>query len=540
MTPNQSANRAPSAEKLEELRARFKRLSQSDPALAPGYQRISQGLGELLDALFEPTRDGAKPEDPARLELLSRGLGSLADLLESAQPAAASVEGAQPASGSDPADRFREMFREEARRRLSALSLTMMGIYDPTDAPEALIRTGEHLHALRGGAAMVGLNEIADLVRAMELVVGVMKAEPAEERAWPTHALVGGFQLLEGALHTPELKLDAARAGETVAALRRYLAPGDTAGQPKLRPRALTPSAPGRLAQPSTAQMGNKRILVVDDLDTAAASIGFVLADLAVPIDTASHGAEALQMLRARPYSLIVSDVDMPKMDGVALTRLVRQDPAMREIPVILLTSLDRPDERDAGLEAGATDYVIKGAIGGGELLQRVRELLLLAPDAIFARGDVEPERLRVLIAEDVETIAASIAFVLADGPFEIDIARDGRAALERLRREHFDLLLSDVEMPEMGGLELLEAVREDDRLLDLPVIILTSVQDPSVHQDALNRGADQFLIKGEVGAETLRQILLDAARARVQRAQMEVIELGPARPEPRDEVSTP
>lgn len=538
------------ADALSDLQKRFERLAEADTQLSAGSRTLSEGVRLLLDELHRDTQT-----QPARLGLLRGGLKGLADLLEAYAPAISPTDEDDtiPTSedDADPMAQFREMFRGEAQERLSALSISMMSIFNEWSAREALEESAGHLHAIRGAASMLELDKIAKLTALMEQVVLEMAKAESFERAWPTRALLRGVHLLDAAIADDYLELDINRAVGAMRALDAYIKPTQKDGSernsdvtsqiaeaPPARKKRITqptpqvpgdPQAAGGDSAPSNQVYSGplgKRILVVDDIETIAASVGFVLSELEVPIDVAENGAQALEMLRERPYSLVVSDVDMPRMDGVTLTRMVREDATMSEIPVILLTSLDRPDERDAGIEAGATDYVIKGSIGGGELLNRVQELLKMAPDVPTADFPDKGERLRVLVAEDVETIAASIAFVLSEGPFDIEIAENGALALSRLRRERYDLLLSDVEMPEMGGLELLEAVRADDALIDLPVILLTSLQNPEVQQQALNIGADRFLIKGEVGADKLRDILEDVAVSRAEQPPITAVEV--------------
>ncbi|MFP4597411.1 MAG: response regulator [Persicimonas sp.] len=520
------------AEELVDVRDKFVKLARGDASRGQGYRSIADGLAELLGEL---EADAATHQ--ARLEVVLRGLRTLAELMSARElPGDRGVQA--EAVADDPASEFREMFRKEARKRLSGLSISMMGIFSENASQDALSQTADHLHAMKGASAMVGLSAISRLVSAMEQVVVDMKRQSAAERTWPTRWLMRGFHLLENAVGDAHLNLDVAAADEVVGALAGWRNSGGALASAKAAPAAPASDAPAstkpasvertteelpahqrvnddeRSPSPLDSYEGplEKRILVVDDVETIAASVGFVLSELGVPIDMAEHGEEALEVLRRRPYSLVISDVSMPRMDGVALTRMIRADEATSEIPVILLTSLDRPDERDAGIEAGATDYIIKGAIGGGELLSRVKELLEFAPDVPAGDFRSDNELRRILIAEDVETIAASIAFVLSEGPFEIEIARNGAKALARLREGTYDLLLSDVQMPEMGGLELLQTIRADDVLGELPVILLTSLQDPEVQQEALDMGADRFLIKGEVGGDRLREIVKEVA----------------------------
>lgn len=503
------------ADEVVDIRQKFAELALGQPALSEGYRTLAEGLGLVLEELESDVET-----HQARLEVVLQGLGTLADVMAERDPAEElAADGGQEAS--DPASEFREMFRKEARKRLSGLSISLMGVFSERASRDAIEQTADHLHAMKGAASMVGFSSIAKLVSAMEQVVLDMKQQEPEERTWPTRALMRGFHLLEAAAKDPELTLDAERANNVVHTLTAYRdapeanpAGGDEPEEMsrQTQPLSAAPKKPARRKFEEYDGPLEKRILIVDDVETIAASVGFVLSELDVPIDMAENGEEALEMLQARPYSLVVSDVQMPRMDGTALTRMIRSDEATSEIPVILLTSLDRPDERDAGIEAGATDYIIKGSIGGGELLNRVKELLALAPDVPAGDFPSGGKQHRILIAEDVETIAASIAFVLSEGPFDIEIARNGAKALARLQEDEYDLLLSDVQMPEMSGMELLEAVRSHEDLGELPVILLTSLQDPQVQEEALETGANRFLIKGEVPGATLRQIIEEVA----------------------------
>lgn len=91
---------------------------------------------------------------------------------------------------------------------------------------------------------------------------------------------------------------------------------------------------------------------------------------------TAADGEEALGILERTPCQLVVSDWQMPRLDGIGLTRRIRAHAKLSRIPVILCTSLDSSQERAAGLEAGADGYLVKREVERGKLLELVRQLL--------------------------------------------------------------------------------------------------------------------------------------------------------------------
>jgi two-component system chemotaxis sensor kinase CheA len=90
----------------------------------------------------------------------------------------------------------------------------------------------------------------------------------------------------------------------------------------------------------------------------------------------AGDGEEALRLLGERGADLVVSDVQMPRLDGFALARAMKADPRLRSTPLVLVTSLDGPEDRAAGLAAGADGYLVKRDVERGKLLDLVRQLL--------------------------------------------------------------------------------------------------------------------------------------------------------------------
>jgi CheY-like chemotaxis protein len=494
---------------IRRLRTRYEKIARAGSEMSDGLRKVSDGLGDVLDSLDSDTFT-----HQTRLDVILRGLSSLADLIEEDGQRGPAVN--ETMQGASNLDQFRETFRAEARKRLSGLSISMMGIFSEDGSVEALEQTADHLHAIKGSASMLGLGQLAELIRAMESVVYEMQEVGSEERVWPTGALLRAFHLLESAIADEELQLDAGAAQSVIQQLRR--SSQSVSGQHE----SVAPAESADTSESPSQKSGilEKRILIVDDVETIAASVGFILSELDVPIDVAENGEEAWDMLQSGGYSLVISDVDMPRLDGIALTKMIRKDDRLGDIPVILLTSLDRPDERDAGMKAGASDYIIKGAIGGGELRDRVHELLEIAPRVRAPDAHLGAHQQRLLIVEDTETVAASIALVLSEGAFDIDIVRNGEKAFERLHREAYDIVLSDVQMPGMDGFELLEAIRADEELHEMPVILLTSLESEDIQERALDSGANRFLIKGRVGGDRLLEIVREVSTGEAPQEQ--------------------
>src|SRR6202011_6050831 len=90
----------------------------------------------------------------------------------------------------------------------------------------------------------------------------------------------------------------------------------------------------------------------------------------------AGDGAQALEVLRETHVDAIVSDIEMPRMDGFELTTAVRQDERWRHVPIVLVTSLDAPEHVERGAAAGADAYIVKGRFDQNDLLQTIGRLL--------------------------------------------------------------------------------------------------------------------------------------------------------------------
>jgi two-component system chemotaxis sensor kinase CheA len=119
-----------------------------------------------------------------------------------------------------------------------------------------------------------------------------------------------------------------------------------------------------------------RRVLVVEDSITSRLLLKHILEGAGYQVVTAVDGLDALSRLRQEHFDAVVSDVEMPRMDGLALTERIRGNPKTGEMPVVLVTSLQSPEEKERGLRAGADAYVAKGAFDQDNLLKTIRRLI--------------------------------------------------------------------------------------------------------------------------------------------------------------------
>lgn len=130
------------------------------------------------------------------------------------------------------------------------------------------------------------------------------------------------------------------------------------------------------LSVPGEAGEAPPAILVAEDSITSRALLKNILTAAGYAVHTAADGQEAWEILSGGDISLVVSDVEMPRMNGFELTSKIRSEERLSDLPVVLVTSLESPEDRERGVEAGADAYIVKSGFDQGALLDVIRRLL--------------------------------------------------------------------------------------------------------------------------------------------------------------------
>jgi two-component system chemotaxis sensor kinase CheA len=137
--------------------------------------------------------------------------------------------------------------------------------------------------------------------------------------------------------------------------------------------RAYTSGIPG---QDDEALKHDKSILVVEDSITARGLLKNILETAGYRVTTAVDGVDAWSTLRLESFQLVISDVEMPRMNGFDLTARIRADKNLTELPVLLLTALESREDRERGVDVGANAYIVKSDFDQERLLDVIRRLI--------------------------------------------------------------------------------------------------------------------------------------------------------------------
>ena len=264
------------------------------------------------------------------------------------------------------------------------------------------------------------------------------------------------------------------------------------------------------------------KVLVVDDNRTNRRILEGMLSRWHMKPTPVEGGREALAQLSAareagEPYGLILTDMHMPDMDGFALVEEIRKRPELSTATIMMLTSAGHRGDAARCQELGVSAYLLK-PIRQSELREAVARVLgarehegTIPLITRFSLQDArEPDAfLRVLLAEDNIVNQRLAVRLLEKRGHRVVVAATGLETLQALEKESFDLVLMDVQMPEMDGLEATVAIREKEKGTGLhqPIVALTAHAMKGDREKCMAIGMDGYLTK-PIRPQELDQIL--------------------------------
>jgi PAS domain S-box-containing protein len=250
------------------------------------------------------------------------------------------------------------------------------------------------------------------------------------------------------------------------------------------------------------------RVLVVDDNATNRRILREMLESWQMQPVVSADAAAGLRELEdaaagGRPYDVVVTDAQMPDMDGFMFARRIKQDRRFHGIPVVMLTSMGHPDDGAKSRASGVHTYLTK-PVKHSDLLDAFTAifggLARQSPSPPAAAEDVPGPRkpLRVLIAEDNVVNRKLVTTLLRQRRHLVKAVENGRAALDAVGSGGWDVVLMDLQMPEMGGLEATRSIRaaESTTGRHVPIVALTAHAMPGDRERCLAAGMDDYLSK--------------------------------------------
>jgi DNA-binding response OmpR family regulator len=236
------------------------------------------------------------------------------------------------------------------------------------------------------------------------------------------------------------------------------------------------------------------KILVIEDSKTINNIIKKELTKLDFDVDQAFRYKEAKEKLENNEYKLIILDLHLPDGEG---SELIANIQSLTKTKVVVLTAIQDDDLREELFQYGILDYIIKDT----NLIYSISEITKI----IHKVEDVNKEN--ILIIDDSKFICKQIKTILEPRNYLVSYAYTAQDGLVELKAKDYDLLILDMELPDMHGLKVLEIIRRDSAFLTLPIIVLSGTSSAEVIRNVLKNGSNDFLKKPFVFEEFILKV---------------------------------
>ncbi|MBF0525680.1 MAG: response regulator [Deltaproteobacteria bacterium] len=258
-----------------------------------------------------------------------------------------------------------------------------------------------------------------------------------------------------------------------------------------------------------SADITGLKVLVVDDSEQAREALTDQLTSFRFEVVSVDSGTAALtELVRAasdKPYDLVLMDWKMPVIDGIEASKRIKNEIKLEQMPlIIMVTAFGREDIIQEAQKAGITNFIIKPA--SPSLLFDTIMQAFGREAATTSKPHPEPkdwteirteiEGAKVLLVEDNELNQQVAVEILTGAGLKVELADNGRAAVEAVAKTEYDLVLMDVQMPVMGGYEATRLIRQDIRFRELPIVAMTAHAMRGAKEECLEAGMDDYVVK--------------------------------------------
>ena len=262
-------------------------------------------------------------------------------------------------------------------------------------------------------------------------------------------------------------------------------------------------------AEPAAGDLQGLRVLVIDDSETNCHILCEMTKSFGCRPAEASGGEEGLRILTSAieeddPFDLLLLDVQMPEVSGLDVLHEIRENPLLKSLRVIVLTSVDDLRSITARRDLDLAGYLTK-PVKQSQLRAVMMEAVgdetqakkpVPSQEDGIPKCEVSSVVFRVLLVEDNEINRRLGILLLERAGHQVTSAENGQVALDLLEQHEFDLILMDVQMPKMDGLEATAAIRANPKWANLPIIAMTAHAMKGDRERFLAAGMDDYLSK--------------------------------------------
>jgi len=248
-------------------------------------------------------------------------------------------------------------------------------------------------------------------------------------------------------------------------------------------------------------------VLVIEDNELNLKLVRSLLTLGQYQILEAANAEKGIELAREYHPDLILMDVQLPGMDGLTATRIIKKDPDLKEIPVMALTSYAMSGDEGKAIEAGCDGYMTK-PIDTRSFLDTISRFIRHNEGVKPRIPRIPPHKSKLLIVDDEPLNIKQLTAYLPDDKYEIIEAYGGEEALKKVATEYPDLIMMDIMMPEINGYEVTKILKNNPVTWSIPIILITSLDSQESKPKGLDEvGADELLNRPVNETELLARI---------------------------------
>lgn len=258
-------------------------------------------------------------------------------------------------------------------------------------------------------------------------------------------------------------------------------------------------------------ELVKKRILVIDDDAMNLRMAEYILLQHDYEVIKANSGEAGIALLKSDSFDLLLLDIEMPGMSGIETLEQIRKDPGIADIRVMFLTASNVKTDLSDAIRLGALDFVRKPFFPE-DLLGRIEKTLAVERKDIILV--VDDDRMNLMLAKKILGVRC-----------QVETVSSGREALDFLMKQIPDLILLDLHMPEMSGIEVMERLQKDEKCQDIPVIFLTADVEKETEIEMFRAGASDFIAKPFTAEVVIQRVARMLEMSHLQKSLKDEVE---------------
>lgn len=236
----------------------------------------------------------------------------------------------------------------------------------------------------------------------------------------------------------------------------------------------------------------NAKILLIEDDKTLAELLEKKFQASGYEVTVVMDGVKGLASIKEIKPDLVLLDIIIPSLNGYEILEAKRDDPQIKDIPVIIISNSGQPVELQRAIELGAQDYFIKAQIDPDEILSKVQAIV----PATKTDSNVSLMNKKIMLIEDDSFLSDVLTKKLLNEKCNVIHATSGEMALDLIEKEIPDVVLLDIILPGISGFDTLQKIKTNPKSKDVKVIVLSNLSQQDNKDRAKELGAMLFIVK--------------------------------------------